>query len=945
MSKETLYLAVQHALPFSGMALAAGVSLACITSPAAAQNTTAATKQQPQTLQTIVVTGSAIPRTDYETASPVRVISAQQIKESGLTNIADVVRALSADNSGTIPNAFTNGFAAGAAGVALRGMTVNSTLVLIDGHRVADYAVSDDGQRSFVDLNTIPLEAVERIEVLKDGASSIYGADAIAGVVNIILKSTYQGSEFTAELGNSRQGGGFEKRATGMLGMGDLQSQGHNAYVDFTYEKDNPIRVSQRGFPYNTPDLSSIGDANLIGGQPALNSGSIYGSAAPATLGTPGNLLTGVQARGSLFQPLRPCGPPTTQVTDSTGTYCAQNFQYDYDDVKPSLLIDGIHGRFTFKLNDDTTAYLDAYYMESKMHADAPPPQIQAATPNNTNTIALPPTLPDGALNPNDPFAAQGRYALINYAFGDIPGFVNFHNHSLRLEGNVSGTLGAWNYSTTLVINHTWLNTIQAGFLDFQQLMADVADGSYSFINPSSNPPSMLAALSTLKTKTSTSDLDALDFSMNRFFGQLEGGPVGVAWGVQVRHEAQNDPDLNPDLSFQGLGVAHTIGSRNVGAIFGEIDAPLLKSLEVDVSARYDHYSDFGGAFDPKLGVKWTPIQQFALRGTVSRGFRAPSFSESADSSSEGFTTYAIAKNSALYAEHHGDAYVSLPYALAQYVTANPNVKPERSTSYTFGAIFQPSDWFNGTLDYYAIKKTGVIVQSDPTVALNAYLNNQPTPSGYLLTFDTPDPLYPNARPRPIVVEAPYVNANQENTDGLDLNLRFHFPIGRVEFTSDLNATKVISWAMDFPDGSHQQYVGTQGPYILSSGAGTPRYRAAWSNTLKYGPWTGTATIYYVSGLFMSIPDLTGPGCFASNDGFPNPPDCRMPSFTYVDLTGSWQITPDISINGAILNAFDREPPFDPIDYAGGGVNYNPTYAEAGIIGRFYKLGVDVKFE
>lgn len=933
------------ALVFSALALATSAALG---QTAPNQTTTSTGNNQnkpPETLKTIVVTGSAIPRTDYETSSPVRVITDEQIKASGLTNIADVVRSISADNSGTIPNAFSLGFAAGASGVALRGMTVNSTLVLIDGHRVADYAVSDDGQRSFVDLNTIPLQAVDRIEVLKDGASSIYGADAIAGVVNIILKPTYQGAEVTAELGDSQHGGGFEKRVTGMFGSGDLESQGHNAYLDFTYEKDNAIRTSQRGFPFNTPDLSSMGNANLIGGQPQLNSGSIYGSVAPATLGTPGNLLTGVQVPGSLYQPLRACGPLGTETTTAgVGTYCTQNFQSDYTDVQPSLLIDGLHGRFTFKLNDTTTAYLDAYYMESKLRADGTmgPAQIQAGTPNNTNTIALPPVLTDGQPNPNNPFAAQGQYALINYAFGDIPGYSQYHNHSLRLEGNVSGSLGNWNYAASLIINHTWLNTENVGLIDFQQLMADVADGSYSFVNPASNSPAVLAALSPGANKTSTSDLDALDFTMNRDFGQLEGGQVGVAWGVQVRHEAQNDPDLNPDLKYQGLGVAHTIGSRNVSALFGEVDAPLLKSLEVDVSARYDHYSDFGGAFDPKLGIKWTPLPQFALRGTVSRGFRAPSFSESANSSAEGFTSFGIDPASELYAEHHGDAYVSQNYALAQFATANPNVKPERSTSYTFGAIFQPTDWLNGTLDYYAIKKTGVIVQSDPTVALNAYLDNQPLPAGYALTLDTPDPLYPTARPRPIVVEAPYVNANQENTDGIDLNLRAHFPIGRAQFVSDFNATKILSWAMEFPDGSHQQYVGTQGPYILSSGAGTPRYRASWSNTLTYGPWTGTATIYYVSGLYMSAPDLTGPGCFASIDGFPNPSNCRVPSFTHVDLTGSWQITHDVSINGAILNVFDRDPPFDPIDYAG--LNYNPTYAQAGIVGRFYKLGVDVKF-
>ena len=161
----------------------AGLLLAPIAGTAFAQSAPAqdqsqqpaASQSNPQQLQTITVTGSALPRVDTETPSPVTVISAQQIARSGFTTISDVVRSISADNSGSIPNAFTSGFAAGASGVALRGLTVNSTVVLIDGHRAASYPVSDDGERSFVDLNTIPLASVERIEVLKDGASSLYG--------------------------------------------------------------------------------------------------------------------------------------------------------------------------------------------------------------------------------------------------------------------------------------------------------------------------------------------------------------------------------------------------------------------------------------------------------------------------------------------------------------------------------------------------------------------------------------------------------------------------------------------------------------------------------------------------------------------------------------------------------------------------------------------------
>ena len=200
-------------------------------------------QQQSGGVETVVVTGSLLNRADVETPSPVTILTSQQITASGLTSTADVVRSLTSDNSGTIPTAFGIGFAAGSSGVALRGLTVNSTLVLIDGRRTANYPLADDGERGFVDLNTIPLDAVDRVEVLKDGASSIYGADAIAGVVNIIMKDEFQGVSGEAEYGTSEHGGGSMQRLAATLGYGDMASDHFNGYINVEYEKDDAIRV------------------------------------------------------------------------------------------------------------------------------------------------------------------------------------------------------------------------------------------------------------------------------------------------------------------------------------------------------------------------------------------------------------------------------------------------------------------------------------------------------------------------------------------------------------------------------------------------------------------------------------------------------------------------------------------------------------------------------
>ncbi len=929
---------------FIGMALAvsAGAAYAQNTTGNAADNGAQAPKKV-ERLKTIMVTGSLIPQIDIETPAPVQVISAEQIKRSGFTSVSQVVRSISADNSGTIPNAFSAGFAAGASGVALRGLNVGSTLVLIDGQRTAPYALDDDGQRSFTDLNSIPLNAVSRIEVLKASSSSIYGSAAIGGVVNIIMRRTFHGVEASAEAGTSQHGGGTMTRGNFMAGTGSLERDGHNEYIDVEYQRIDPIFLRSRGFPFNTANLSSIGGFNGIGGQPFLNSGSIYGSVAPATLGTPGDLLTGQQIPGSLVQPLRPCGPGSTSTTTAgVGTYCTQNFQGQYNAASPLLTRYAIDGRVTFKLNSDTTGYVNASYVQVQTQSYGAPSQIQISTPVNFNAVALPPTLLNGQPNPNDPFAAQGQYALLNYAFGDLPGFgtINYTNHNMRLVADLHGYFDSWRYNAAAVINHTYLTENFYGFLNIPTLLSDIQTGAYSFVNPASNSPAVLAALAPPISNTATTDLQEASLTVSHHLWRLPGGRSALALGGSVRHESQFEPEMNPGNNALGLGNTQIIGSHKVASLYGEFQAPLLKSLEADISGRFSDYSDFGSNFSPAAGFKWQPFQMLAIRGTFSKGFRAPSFAENGSSQTTGFITEQLPPN--FVAAHNGDAYTQ-PYAMAVQSTANPNIKPETSTSYTLGAVLQPLPNLSATIDYYHIKVNNIITGGNIAVPLNAYFAGQPIPPGYTMQFDNPDPNAPGAPLRPILVGAPYINANSLLTKGVDLDLRgnFHVMYG-LHWISEFTATDILTWKKDFGQG-YLQMAGTQGPYILSSGAGTPKWRASWSNTLTNGKWSATASIYYVSHLYMSVPDVTGNySCFSVGANGGNfPANCTVPSFTYVDLNGSYHLTHNIDIFGGIENLFDRSPGFDPIDYAG--VNYNPTYQQQGIIGRYFQLGVRVR--
>lgn len=944
MAQAACKIACSFSLSCIGLSAVSGLALG-LASPAIGQ-----TQNQNQSqIEQVVVTGTLLHK---ETPSPVTVITSEQIENSSLTTVSDVVRSVTADNSGTIPTAFTGGFAAGSSGVALRGLTVNSTLVLIDGLRTANYPLADDGQRGFVDLNTIPLAVVDRVDVLKDGASSIYGDDAIGGVVNIILKPGFQGEAGEAEIGTSQHGGGTMGRAEATFGTGDPSTDHYNAYINFEYENDQAIRVGQRGFPFNTEDLSSLGGFDLNWGDPANQTGSIYGSV------TPINFANGALG---LSHPLRPCGPLSVQKNDSGNIYCEQNQALYFDD-QPYESRFGVYARATFYPNAATTAYIDASYFQNDVAADGAPAQIENGTPNNTNNIALPAYLPTGKRNPNDPFAnncpVTGREgttpcddALINYAFGDIPSHSYYNNHVIRAVAGLQGSLWDWSYDAAITSAHSWLDSTLTGLLNYDQLISDVANGTYNFIDPSANSQATRAALSPPANKTSTTDLDEAVVRANRDLWALPGGPLSVGAGVEGRYEATFDPDLNPNLEYQGLGVAHTIGHHTVFSLYGEALAPVLPSLEADVSGRYDHYSDFGGNFSPKVGAKWTPIDQFSLRGTYSEGFRAPSFAENGSSSSEGFITFT--PPCSFIDEHggrncqNGDGYTN-PYSLALLAAANPSVRPETSRSFTIGSIVKPltDSSIVVSLDYYNIRKDHLITQADPSVAITDYFAGLPIPPGYTITVDNPDTKFPNALPRPLIIASPYVNANSLLTDGWDLDVTATAPLPvsyPINWTGELNLTEIMHYTVSFPGSPPQTYVGLQSPYILSSGAGTPRWRGSLSNTFVWEDLTVSGILYYTSGINEYGEDITGPNSTTlPNCLYPLGTNCRMNSFWDFDLTGRYRINANIELFGSIKNLFDAGPPVDAADYAG--VNYNPTYAQDGIIGRFFSIGVRVQY-
>jgi iron complex outermembrane receptor protein len=322
------------------------ITALCGTAAMLAAQETLAQQQPSSSLQRVAITGSNIKRTDTETASPVQVLTREDIEKTGKQSIQDVLRGITADNSGSIPTSFSNGFAAGSAAVSLRGLGVNSTLVLVNGRRMTTYGLADDGTRNFVDLNSLPLEAVERIEVLKDGASAIYGADAVGGVVNVILRKNYVGKSIGGSVGQSSRGDGTSTRAFGSIGFGNIDDNRYNVFLTLEGTKEKNIWSKDRGF-IGSSDMSGRDFYDMRNGQnrPWIGAGptanSPYG-----VIRNPAN-----NARVNIAS----CDP---SLRSSSTNLCLYD-RLAEQEIQPTTERLNFFGRGTFALSNDMTAYTE----------------------------------------------------------------------------------------------------------------------------------------------------------------------------------------------------------------------------------------------------------------------------------------------------------------------------------------------------------------------------------------------------------------------------------------------------------------------------------------------------------------------------------------------------------------------------------------------------------
>ena len=870
------------------------LSAACASMALSLPSAVFAQQAAPERLDKIEVTGSNIKRTDLEGVNPLQTITRQEIERTGQATVAELLRSISANSGQSFNETFTNSFSRGASGIALRGLSQKNTLVLLNGRRVANYGFAQNLADTYVDLNAIPIGAVERIEVLKDGASAIYGSDAIAGVVNIILRKDYQGGEVGASYGRSYEGGMAEKQGSAIIGFGQPDRDKFNVMIaanyfkrDLTLDTARPYIADQDFHRFGGLNNNSQ-NAGTYQRLPNSNKPNRVPFATCGQVGFPGT-VTPVSA----FSP-----------TTNTGNVCAYQTA-PFLTLFPESEREQVVAAGTFNIAPTLTAFGDIVYSHNKSF------QTFTATPFTSTSIAfnpatggarrVPATFPVG--NPSNPFAVPTNFAFVFFDVG--PRNDEIVSKFYRTLGGLRGNFGKWDWEAAY--GHSESEEADHSFnaVDSYVLANALANGSYNFLNPNLTP-GVTAALRINPTRRSLSKLDFVDAKTSTELVQLPAGPLGFAAGAEFKRESiQDRPDfLSTNGNVLATGATATDGSRRVTAAYAEFSVPIVKTVEASLAAREDHYSDFGNAFSPKVGLKWQAIPELLFRATASKGFRAPSLPENSQSSAVSFNVVTDPRN---------PGQPGAAVTVSAVSTGNPNLQAERSKNYNAGFVFAPDPTSSIGIDLYSIEQNN-IVRRDSAQFL---VNNEALFPNLVIR----DPATGNL----ITVLRQYRNLSVLRTLGYDIDFKKSLSIASLgKFT--LNGTWTYLQR-------YKTQVSVGGPLIDFAGnngfSAFPRTRGTTSLTWEYQAFT-TALTYYYTGAYAQSPPL-----------IPGTTQDRVGEYRQFDLYVAWDGIKNLKLYGSVQNLGNTHPPFDA-SFGAFNLPYDFTLYDAR--GRYFRAGFSYKF-
>jgi iron complex outermembrane receptor protein len=836
----------------------------------------------------IAITGSHIKRVDQENATPILFLSGDEIRQSGKVTLTDVLRDLTINSGNSFDEQFTGSFSAGSASIGLRGLSPKNTLVLVNGQRVSSYGFALNTQDNFVDLNALPLSSVERVEVLKDGASAVYGSDAIAGVVNIILKREYQETSLNLGAGNATQGGLAQYSAGLVTGTGDLANDGYNLSASLDLFTRDHLTADER-------DLLKSGDfRHLPGGK--LSGWSTAGGATLADSKNPipvANCPQGTQLR-----------PRSDFTLGQSGQACAFNNQ-PFNSLQPDVTRRQASVTGTVQLNEQWQSVTELLYSynDSSMFFGAPltlSSGLRAYQQQTGSLVDISTALPVG--HPDNPTA---KALPFEYTLFDLGPRLKANNQifsraltSLKYQGD------EWDLSLNALKSSSQQREYVDNFVNRFEYEKALATGSYRF-DGRQNSAEVLEKLRLQTRRPGRYDLTSLNLTASSVLAELPYGPLGFAAGADIRREKMAAGTSPQVLSGTELRPAINLvyGERKLLAGFAEFSLPLYQDLTASVAGRADRYDDFGSAFSPKVGLHYVLNEDWLLRTSWSRGFRAPSLPEIANSNTVSYGSAIDPRDPQEPGSRRG--YTSLR-------TGNPDLQPERSKNINGGVIWSFDRQASIGIDWFQIEQAQIIA---------------PDNAQYLLSNESQfaDRIRRDSQGRLQLISNQYKNQGSRTTSGFDVDFSYMFDLGDGQ---QLKLKSVWSKLL-----SYQQALVAGQPQIDGAGnnqfGALPTWRSNNSIHWQQGDWQATLSADYTSGYDQAIAtNTTNPGLRS-----------QVASYTQFNSQVNYLGFESTVLTLSLQNLLDRDP---PLDVSAGGDYFDSSLYN--LRGRLVNLSVSYQF-
>jgi len=911
MTTRTLWGRIAPLAAGLGLLLQAGATtaLAQAASPAPA-STNEPKKEETVKLDEYIVTGSYIPYSVSAPAIPVTTVRSADIAGTGVnSSLLEVLRKavpqfVGNGNLGATNANISSGSTNGGSQLSLYNA---QTLVLVNGRRVAFAPVGASGGYVFVDVNLIPMSAVERVDVVTDGASATYGSDAVSGVVNIILKSNYDGTEIGGRYGVSTNDGRFEERSAYFV-TGAAAGK-TNITVSAEWYKQDPIYNYERPFAATTYGTGTFPGSVSIGSSyyylnPTLNAPSTTTTKSPADL----------VAAGTYSGPL-PLSGHMQYFNLSKAVTMLQS------DERQSATI-----ALDRQITEDLTMFGDLLY-------------------SNTNTFSQ--------LN-GQPFSASIAAGVNGNPFNvKVTARNRFIDHPRTYSADtkaIRGVLGFrgnftpdWHWEVGANYNQVDQDYVNGGLINTANRIAAVADGTINMF-ARTQAAGALEASGMLGTALGfgKSKLITYDARVNGKLATLPGGDLQMAVGAEHRIESLGESaDVNSQAATFGWDSGTTLDpfqkSRTVNSVFAEVRAPLLAKvpganlLELSAAVRHEAYSDTSDPTVPKVTLKWLPFSDdLAIRATWGKSFSAPTLFSLFGPASIGFTENldgqieAIPGHPAISGQANG------------YTGSNPNLRPSLGKNLTVGLVYSPKavKGLSVSLDYFRIKQTDLIssigaftiLQDVETYGAASPYANLVKIGGFNGTAITAPGQISGNSPDDLYVTDQLINIAKQTMSGFNATAKYTFTVAELgKFDLNLNG---ILW-----DSYKVQFLPTTDPYetagLVTNTNGTlNRWKAYFSGDWERGNWGAGAGVSY----WTAVTD--------DNDGSHIPPVMQVDLSVGYKFDSSIRFLNGLKMTVGVNNVFNKFPPLDPTTFS----DSNTDIATYGPIGRLIYLKASYKF-